>query len=62
MGIEGIGVAEDGGVEITLLDKTRVIRQPPLTDPAMRDALKTIERATGFSSADGRSVLQRLPD
>jgi hypothetical protein len=57
-----IGVTEDGGVEITLLDSTRVIRQPPLTDPAMRDALKTIERATGFSSADGRSVLQRLPD
>jgi len=59
---EQVTVTEDGGVEITLLDSTRVIRQPPLTDPALRDALKTSERATGFSSADGRSVLQRLPD
>jgi hypothetical protein len=60
--VTGIGVAEDGSVEITLSDSTRIIRQPPLTDPALRDALKTSERATGFSSADGRSVLQRLPD
>jgi hypothetical protein len=60
--VEGIDVAEDGGVEITLLDKTRVTRQPSLTDAAMRDALKTVERATGFSSTDGRSVLKRLPD
>jgi hypothetical protein len=57
-----IGVTEDWSVEITLSDGTRIIRQPPLTDPALRDALKTSERATGFSSTDGHSVLRRLPD
>jgi hypothetical protein len=60
--VADIGVSEDGSVEITLSDSTRVIRRPPLTDSALQDALKTNERVTGFSSTDGRSVLHRLPD